>query len=100
MKRTHIPFYDTYEAAQREDKTHLHYFKVVSQTEISNWYDGFTQTHYLLVDEKDQDIKFVAVYNPDKKKFIAIGYMPVQEFLNKKYDNDMHQLIAKLRANQ
>lgn len=96
MKKTHIPFYSTYEAAKKEDKSQLHYFRVVAETEIHNWYQFDYETYYLLVDEKDQMIQFVAVYRDDIKRFIPAGFS-VQQFLNTKYDNDMHRLIANSR---
>ena len=95
MKRTHIPFYRTYEEAKVADESKLHYFKVVSETETRDFLGYGEYTLYLLADESDPSIQFVAVYSE------GYGFVPrdmsVQRFLNLKYDNDMHRLVANNR---
>ncbi len=95
MKRTHIPFYETYEDAKQKNTEKLHYFKVVAQTEEEHWYDCTRYTLYLLVDESDPDNMFVAIYNREYKRFIPYS-MTVQQFLNTKYNNDMRRLLASV----
>ena len=95
MRKTHIPFYETYEDAKNRDESKLHYFKVVSETLDTCWYDCHDFSVYLLVDESNPDNMIVASYVDD------YGFVPnkmsVQQFLNLKYDNDMHRLIANNR---
>lgn len=97
MKKTHIPFYETYEDAKSENKSKLHYFKVVDKHEYRHWYDDSVYTNYLLVDENDPELMIVATYSKGRG-YVALTES-VQTFLDRKFKDDMERLCRNYYSN-